>query len=195
MDTLIPPKIVEETHEDYMNNFVNLLVETTKKSSTYEKLIGEARDLLSRIVDDSRDLMMTAAKNKHSHSRIFIYLIGTHNHINREYHLMFPTGHLAEQMKKYQIPPVFQQVEKYLAPLNVQHKIFEVYRGQKIEITNSSDELLLLDTLTDEIIEEPENPDIMPVEGVKKLKPVRRYVGVITVSWSDRMSEEEVSTD
>ena len=199
MDTVIPPKVDTETHEDYMKNFVDLLVETTKHSSTYDKLLEEAHELMSKIVDDSRPPMMAAAKNKHATARIYVYLIGMHGFVEREYDLLFPTDHLKREMEKLQIPSVFDQVKAYLAPLLVEHKIYEVYKSNTVEIHNYTGDLPLLDDL---LTSDPSDPsddsdDLSggtPVEGVKKLQPVKRYVGVITVSWGGRMDAPAVES-
>lgn len=205
---LVPPKLKHETQENYMKNLVDLLVETTQQSTTYEQLERETTNLFHRIVDGCRQPMLVAAKNKHATAQIFVYLIGEEGSgRSNSYDLLFPSGNIAELMLKFGIKPVFQQVKEHLAPLEVNHKIYEVYRSNAIEITDhTSDFIFDILAKTDDGCSDSDAGDSSPyentldepvvedrgvegrveeyIEGVKKLDPVRRYVGVITVSWA-----------
>lgn len=191
---LIPPKTVAESHEEYMKTFVNLLVETTQQSSTFEQLDDDAKKLFHKIVDGCRQPMVIAAKNKHSTAQIFVYLIAqVTNDVLRKrdqtYDLLFPAGNVKELMEKFEIKPVLQQIQEHLAPLEVEHKVYEIYKSTVIEIKNHTGEFVF-DALGDDTVPEPDVEKSVEeriteyVEGVKKLDPVRRYIGVITVSWA-----------
>lgn len=204
----IPPKSLHDTQESYMKNLVDLLVETTQQSTTYEHLERETKELFHRIVNGCRQPMLIAAKNKHSTAQIFVYLIGEEGKKSNKhyYDLLFPSGNIAELMMKFGIKPVFQQVQEHLAPLMVDHKIYEIYRSNAIEITNRTSDFIF-DILADddmEIVPEVEESAqtvdeklaekvIEYVEGVKKLDPVRRYIGVITVSWAHAIQQRKAA--
>jgi hypothetical protein len=184
---IIPPRTVAETHEEYMKNFVHLLVETTQQSSTFEQIDFDTKALFHKIVDGCRQPMVVAARNKHTTAQIFVYLITTSQQTSI-YDLLFPTGNLKELMDKFEVKSVYQQVVDHLAPLCVDHKIYEVYKSTAIEIKNHTGDFIF--DIIDDIPETPTQKSVEEqiteyVEGVKKLDPVRRYIGVITVSWSN----------
>lgn len=197
----IPPRTENESHEEYMNNFINLLVSTTKNASEFTKLQDDAQKLFRRIIE-CRETMLKAAKNKHSSAVIFGYCV---NRTNGVYDLLFPTGNIAAQMEKYGIVPVFQRVQNHLKPLIVEHSMYEVYDGDTREVINITGQLILPGEVEEEsescseeslipeiCVEIQDSQDISettPVEGVKKLKPVRRHIGVITVSWEQQITE------
>ena len=135
------------------------------------------------------------------------------NRSNGIYDLLFPTGNVAAQMEKHAIKPIFQRLQQHMKPLEIEHKIYEVYDGDAVEVINHTGQLILPDDVEEDIDEylqeEPVDsscdedlPDICietedeqceeptPVEGVKKLKPVRRHIGVITVSWENQIKDE-----
>lgn len=200
MENIIPPKSIVETHEEYMQNFVSLLVETTQQSATFEQIDIDTKRLFHKIVDGCRQPMVVAAKNKHSTAQIFVYLIAEQPSTglkkqDQTYDLLFPSGNLKEMLDKFNIKSVYQQVVEHLAPLTIEHKIYEIYKSAAIEINNHTGEFVF-DALADDavdICEDGDDEDIEKtvgeriteyVEGVKKLDPVRRYIGVITVSWA-----------
>lgn len=201
---IIPPKTINDTHETYMQNFVNILVETTQLSSTFENLEEDTRLLFKKIIDGCRQPMLVAARNRHATAQIFIYLIaeeGNRNHEHKSqnkkiYDLLFPSGHVKEALDKFGIKPVYEQIVDHLSPLTVEHKIYEVYKSNAIEINNHTDDFVM-DVLADESETDitPEDPVSLEdrlhdyVEGVKKLEPVRRYIGVITVSWAKQLTK------
>jgi len=205
MDNIIPPKTINDTHETYMQNFVNILVETTQLSSTFENLEEDTRTLFKKIIDGCRQPMLVAARNRHATAQIFIYLIAEegkrdhHEHKGQNkkiYDLLFPSGHVKEALDKFGIKPVYEQIVDHLAPLTVEHKIYEVYKSNAIEINNHTQDFVM-DVLADES-ENDSTPEDLPslddrlheyVEGVKKLEPVRRYIGVITVSWAKQLNK------
>jgi hypothetical protein len=205
---LIPPKTQHDTQENYMKHLVDLLVETTQQSTTYEQLEKETKELFHRIVNNCRHPMLIAAKNKHSTAQIFVYLIGEEGKKSNKhyYDLLFPSGNIAELMVKFGIKSVFHQVTDYLAPLVVEHKIYEVYRSNAIEITNRTSDFIF-DILADDNeepikISESEYQTVDEklaekvteyIEGVKKLDPVRRYIGVITVSWAHAIQQRKTA--
>lgn len=208
MEVVPPPKSQHDTQESYMKSLVDLLVETTQQSTTYEQLERETKELFHRIVNGCRQPMLVAAKNKHSTAQIFVYLIGEEGKKSNKhyYDLLFPSGNIAELMLKFNIKPVFQQVQEHLSPLAIDHKIYEIYRSNAIEITNRTSEFIM-DILADEEPELVQESDdemqtvdeklaermIEYVEGVKKLDPVRRYIGVITVSWAHAIQQKKAS--
>ena len=192
----IPPKSLHDTQESYMKSLIDLLVETTQQSTTYEQLEKEAKELFHNIVDGCRQPMLIAAKNKHSTAQIFIYLIGEEGKKSTKhyYDLLFPTGNVAELMLPG-IKPVFQQVQEHLAPLEVDHKIYEIYRSNAIEITNRTSDFIF-DILADDtdyttFLPEKSLEEKIYAEGIKKLDPVRRYIGVITVSWAHAIQQKK----
>lgn len=199
-NSTIPPKTINETHETYMQNFVNILVETTQLSSTFENLEEDTRMLFKKIIDGCRQPMLVAARNRHATAQIFIYLIAEegkrNDNINKKiYDLLFPSGHVKEALDKFGIKPVYEQIVDHLAPLMVEHKIYEVYKSNAIEINNHTDDFIM-DVLADEsdndiTIAETSLEERLHdyVEGVKKLEPVRRYIGVITVSWAKQLTK------
>jgi len=202
MDPIIPPKTANDSHEAYMNNFVNLLVETTQQSSTVEQLEKDTKDLFQKIVKGCRQPMVTAAQNRHSTAQIFIYLIADDTGKKPYYDLLFPNGNIRSLMDKFSIKSVYQQIVEHLAPLEVEHKIYEVYKSSAIEINNHTDELIFENmentvVSSDDESDEPKSVDDRLnefvavektyVEGVKKLDPVRRYIGVVTVSWAKQI--------
>lgn len=186
---VVPPRTETETHEQYMANFINLLVNTTKHASEFTKLEEDAQTLFLKIIHACRETMLKAARTRHSSAVIFAYCINRSNSI---YDLLFPTGHIAQQMEKHNIQPVFERVQNHMAPLEIEHKIYEVYDGDVLEIINHTGQLLL----PNEIEDDEQIPDVVdqevPVEGVQKLKPVRRHIGVITVSWAKQVEKEEI---
>lgn len=201
----IPPKLLHDTQESYMKNLVDLLVETTQQSTTYEQLERETKELFHRIVNGCRQPMLIAAKNKHSTAQIFVYLIGEESKKSNKhyYDLLFPSGNIAELMLKFGIKPIFQQIQEHLSPLVVEHKIYEIYRSNAIEITNRTSDFIF-DILADDntelasdvnelttVDEKLAEKMIEYVEGVKKLDPVRRYIGVVTVSWAHAIQQRK----
>ncbi len=181
----IPPRTETETHEQYMSNFINLLVNTTKHASEFTKLEDDTQKLFLKIIHACRETMLKAAKTRHSTAVIFAYCINRNNGI---YDLLFPTGHLAQQMEKHSIVSVFQRVQNHMSPLELEHKIYEVYDGDAVEIINHTGQLILPNEIEDDQLPEV-IPQDTPIEGVQKLKPVRRHIGVITVSWTKQVVE------
>jgi hypothetical protein len=219
---IVPPRTADETHEQYMNSFINLLVNTTKHANEFTKLDDDAQKLFGRIINACRETMLKAARTRHSSAVIFMYCINRHNGI---YDLLFPTGHIAAQMEKHNIVPVFQKLQQHMNPLELEHKIYEVFDGDVVEIINHTGQLILPDEVEEDEevylqeqlnegssfnessseetslpdictetevseVSEVQKPEPEPVEGVKKLKPVRRHVGVITVSWEKQVNSE-----
>lgn len=204
---IIPPKSINDTQESYMKNLVDLLVETTQQSATYEQLERETKELFHRVINGCRQPMLIAAKNKHSTAQIFVYLIGEEGKKSNKhyYDLLFPSGNIAELMLKFGIKPVFQQIQEHLSPLVVDHKLYEIYRSNAIEITNRTSDFIF-DILSDDTeiilesdefsqtVEEKSNEKIIDyIEGVKKLDPVRKYIGVITVSWAHAIQQKKAA--
>lgn len=185
---VVPPRTETETHEQYMSNFINLLVNTTKHASEFTKLEDDTHALFLKIIHACRETMLKAARTRHSSAVIFAYCINRNNGI---YDLLFPTGHIAQQMEKHNISPVFQRVQNHMAPLELEHKIYEVYDGDAVEIINHTGQLILPNEIEDDsqLPELVESQDT-PIEGVQKLKPVRRHIGVITVSWAKQVNTE-----
>lgn len=204
MDPVIPPKTINDSHETYMQSFVNLLVETTQQSSTVDQLEHDTKELFQKIVKGCRQPMVIAAQNRHSTAQIFIYLIADDSGKKPYYDLLFPNGNIKSLMERFSIKPVFQQVVEHLAPLEVDHKIYEVYKSTAIEINNHTDELIFENMenaissdeesdhtastkSVDDRLNEFTSVEKTYIEGVKKLEPVRRYIGVITVSWAKQI--------
>jgi len=193
---IIPAKKLAETHEEYMQNFVSMLVETTQQSSSFEHLDNDTRSLFRRIIDGCRQPMVTAAKNRHSTAQIFIYMIAMQGKkSDQTYDLLFPDDNLKELMAKFDIKPVFEQIKAHLAPLTVEHKIYEVYKSTAIEVKNHTG-AFVFDALVDESSSDTEEKSVDErlndyVEGVKKLEPVHRYIGAITVSWTKMIEDHE----
>jgi len=189
----IPAQTITETHENYMQNFVSMLVETTQASSSFEQLDNDTKDLFKKVIDGCRQPMVTAAKNRHSTAQIFIYIIATQGTKPDQTHdLLFPDANLLELMAKFDIKPVFEQIVEHLAPLEVDHKVYEVYKSTAIEIKNHTG-AFVFDALADESSEDEKSVDdkiTEYVEGVKKLEPVHRYIGVISVSWTKMIGDE-----
>jgi len=189
----IPAQAISETHENYMQNFVSMLVETTQASSSFEQLDKDTKNLFKKVIDGCRQPMVTAAKNRHSTAQIFIYIIATQGTKPDQTHdLLFPDENLLELMSKFDIKPVFEQIVEHLSPLEVDHKIYEIYKSTAIEIKNHTG-AFVFDALADESSEEKSVDDKITeyVEGVKKLEPVHRYIGVISVSWTKMIGESE----
>jgi hypothetical protein len=194
---IVPPRAETESHEAYMSNFINLLVNTTKNASDFTKLEDDAQKMFIKIITVCRETMLKAARTRHSAAVIFMYCINRSNGI---YDLLFPTGNIAAQMEKHNITPVFTRIQHHMTPLEIEHKIYEVYDGDVVEVINHTGQLILPDDVE---IEDPseslsdcednaELPDIIEEEpeGVKKLKPVRRHIGVISVSWESQITDE-----
>lgn len=186
---VIPPQTAVESHEDYMQNFVSMLVETTQQSSSFEQLETDTKALFRKVIDGCRQPMVTAAKNRHSSAQIFMYIIATQGTKPDQTHdLLLPDANLKALMDKFDIKPVFEQIANHLAPLEVDHKIYEIFKSTAIEIKNHTGAFVfdaLVDDSSDDTSEKSVDDRITEyVEGVKKLDPVHRYIGVITVSWT-----------
>jgi hypothetical protein len=201
MDVLeVPLQVATDTHEEYMNSLANLLVETTQNSSDTSLIATDCDNLFHGIVDNSRELMTKAAASKHDSAVIFGYSIDAKYMGAPIYDLLFPHSTLYAQLVKFNMKSVMERVTEFLHPLKITHTLYSVFKSNAIEINFTTtdtqimtrhllNELLEEIKVSDDLIEESEESEDDPVEGIKKLRPVQRYVGIITVSWKHLMEK------
>ncbi len=151
------------THESQMKDFLEFVVESTKHSSTLEKLEHDTNKLTHAILLDSRENIIAASKKGRAEAIIFSYVIGSQYQEIPVYDMIFPDTFLLANLTKFNIKPVWGMVESYFSGFELTHRVHRI----------------------------GENSVVMQPVDFNTYKDDETYVGSIVVSWQKKINSEE----
>lgn len=189
-----------KTHTDDMREFLNFVVDSTKNSSTHHRLESDAETLTHAILHEHQKNIVAASKNSRSEAVIFSYALGTEYQGAPVYDLMFPNKYLLDQFIRFKLQPVFERLQKFFAPFEVYHKVYQLTtKGAKVTMKevdfDQTDVYIFTNTGTlnihkgEYILDIDENApiDVDDEPDTNDLEEIS-YVGSIVVSWEKHLN-------